>query len=327
MKVVAWGFSMPSLCEAFARELARLPGRNDLILQIDTETRTIDFSSVRVTEFLRTDCRQIESLLRALDVESDVTVVFDMWRFVLSDAFEESIDRAMQVARKASRCLFVSPHRVSHHSVLMAPGEGRRMRPSQPSDAFLRKVAARVLALHEGVLNIETRNSVGLLCTPPPAEGFWSLLGPSSLQPVKRLGVSFAPRELRQCPAAFTSVSVLAREMCRLVAQPSEAAGVPVAPWTEAPATVDVAWPENVRAFDCSWERFAELSARSDASVGGPLPAYVSEGTRSALLRAFHAYAAFEKRRSGDASQESPAMGLLFPPVAEGSRTPPTASV
>lgn len=319
MKVVAWGFSMPSLCEAFAREMARLPGRNDLLLQIDTDTRTIDFSSVRVTEFLRSDCRQLEGLLRALDKEPDVTVVFDMWRFVLSDAFEESIESVLQVARKASRCLLVAPQRVSHprHLVPLAVRHrdrgGRSARGVGASEPFLERVASRVLALHEAVLNVESRHSVGLLCTPPPVEAFWSLLGPSSLQPVKSFGLSFAPRELRECKASFTSVSVLARELCRVLSQPAMEQGPQCAPWTDAPTAVEVAWPDGVRTFDCSWERFADLSARSDASVGGPLPSYVSEGSRASLLRTLFLYAAFEKRRSQGNETEGLALPLLFP--------------
>jgi hypothetical protein len=314
VKVVAWGFSMPSLCEAFAREIARLPGRNDLILQIDAETRTIDFSSVRVTEFLRTDFMQLENLARGIEKDQSASVVFDMWRFLFSDSFDVAMEAIVKIASTARRCVLVVPPRASHLESLVRPrsGDSKRTVAGDVSDALLARVWERTLAIYERFLNVDS--DVTLLSTSPPVEAFWSLLGANTLKPAKSLGLSFAPRALRESPMAFTSMAAIARELSFLLAKPDAADGAKTLPWFDVPVSVEISWPEGVRAFDCSWPRYAAKVASQEQALSNALPHFATPATRGSVARALSAYGAFEKVRSLVSGGLAPNMTLLFPP-------------
>jgi hypothetical protein len=309
MKIVAWGFSSSAMSEAFAREVARLPGRNDLLLQIDPHSRTIDFSSVRVAEFLRTDHGQLESLLRGLEKEPDVAIIFDMWRFLLSERFDEALELVARAAARARRAVLVCPHRVSHVSALPL---------RDAADTNLETFVARTLALHERFLARD--GDVTLLCTPPTVEAYWETLGTRVLVPARRVGISFAPRELRESPTAFSSVNVLAREMCRLVDALSEERRSlePSQPRVDATVAMEVAWPEGARAFDCTWDRYVAAFKKNGEPGPGTtsaLPASVTPDNRASIARLLFAYGAWEKARTvvSSAPPASGGLGLLFP--------------
>jgi hypothetical protein len=312
MKTVAWGFSLPALSEALARELAKLPGRVDLRLQIDPETRTIDFSSVRIAEFLRTDFTQLETLVRAMEKEHGVIVVFDMWRFVFGEAFESSLELIMKVAQKSARCLLLSPARFTHVDELVLRSDARVAKTRDPTEwALMEKWVTRVRVLHEAVLN--SPNHVSLVTSAPPVELFWSLLGVTSLQPARVLGFSAAPSDLRKESVTFSNFAGVAKECARLVS----AGNSDFLPWEHVPGAVDLSWPEKSRALECGWDRYVEfLSSRSKA----PVPCFARSEGRATLARFLHLMAVRERR--GDVAVESGVnhLGLLFPSGAEAVR-------
>lgn len=315
MKIVAWGFSVPGLSEVFAREVARVPGRTDLLLQIDPDVRTIDFSSVRIAEFLRMEHTQIEILLRVLEKDHNVTVVFDAWRFVFSEAFEACLDPMLRVAKRAGRCLFLCPRRVGHPTEFPLSSKNGRPPLGAKESALFETWSRRIRTLHESVVNAEPH--VRLVVSPPPVEAFWGLLGSNALVPAKTLGFNAAPLEARTRPAAFGSFANLAREAVLLLSADAKRGG---SPWTESPRAVDVSWPEGVRAFDCPWTDWvAKLTSRGVANPAS-LPAYATPDLRGTLARYFFAQAALAAQ--SPAPDAMPAgLGVLFPSHASGAST------
>ena len=311
MKIVAWGFSMPALSEALAREVARLPGRADLLLQIDPDTRTIDFSSVRIAEFLRTDFRQLEGLLRALEKESGVAVVFDLWRFLFSEGFDETLPLLRKAAALAERCVLLSPARITHESALFPFGiHARGFTPDETQDVL--KWTARIRRLHESVLNAQPNTT--LLVSAPPLEAFWGVLGTNTLAPLKTFGLKFAPRELRRGGAVFSSFPNIAREVAHIVGQPT---GKESTPWIAAADAVTVGLSEDAaRGFDCGWKRYVGAAVRrTDASVLEP--AYSLHASRAALARFLFSLGLYGKcAEVPETIARAPALGLLFPSPA-----------
>jgi|GEM_PF-6227829 len=307
MKVVAWGFSMPGLASCFAREIARSPARSDVLLQIDPDTRTIDFSSVRIAEFLRTDFRQVEGLLRSLGKERSVAVVFDVWRFLLCDGFEDALPLLRKVAELSSRCILLAPRRVSHVDLLFPFGLAARGQTPAETESLALWIA-RIRLLHESVLNAPS--SMTLLVSAPPVECFWGLLGANALLPATFAGVKFTPADLRDGPAQFTSFSQLAREAAALVSLPTNASD---APWVVASAGVPVGLSEGVRGFECSWQHYVNVFSKRADSGTSLAPAFSSPGARAVLARFLFALARHEKRVESPSPTRFPSLGILFP--------------
>ena len=290
MKVLAWGFSSLHFSEIFSREVAKLSFSKDLVLQIDSEARTADYTGVRGATFVRALSFEPEDLRREVAKVRPDVLVFDMWTALFAEKCDALLLSLKSLLTKESAHLkgfiFFGPS--------LACSE---------MNGFPLEFVGKVRRFHETVWNSRQKSLLALVTSAPPLESALAFLKTDLVVCPKRLGLSLVPDFCAGRQAEFVTVAGLAKVVAGAVEYFSEARPNGIGSeekWIEVASDQKVDFSAQKRAFKCSWQsyfRSCEAQLKTTHKSSEFSPGYLRWKKTSAVAEVLFRFAVAESNR------------------------------
>jgi hypothetical protein len=244
VKFLCWGLSSLHLAEVFSRELGRTDQTAEIIVQLNADARTADFTAVRCSAFVRALPFESADLRRELNKTKPNILVMDLWSALFSPKMADFV--------LGLKSIFAQNESGLEGVVFFGPS-WQQLEKASLNNAL--NGSAKLL--FETIWNLKSKIKVKLVTSPPVKETLLGLLKSEELCPVKRLGVFMIPEFCQKSVASLVTLNSLAKCLVNTVLNFDT-----FEKWTELQPDHSVSFKDFKRTWSCSWKTYFSLLSK-----------------------------------------------------------------